>query len=321
MPVNFERLHSPEVPVTYDNLASTPKLGEVVSGEEEGVVPGNSLIPQKIWQIMVNNDNPDPEILRDTKSWLARNIDYEYTLMSTKKSDEFVQKHYADEPRLLEIYTNLHNTGMKSDLLRYLILNVEGGVYADIDTVALQPVDAWVPDHLLGNIRLVVGPEFDQLDGPRWDGMAHFVQFGQWTIAAAAGHPVFRKLIDRALQAIEDLLEAYEVPIEDFRPHSHIEVVNSTGPIAFTELVFKHMQSFDPALKDTKALSTMKEPLVFGDTLVLTIDGFGMGQQHSGSTNDGTIPKDAFVSHNFGGTWGKGDQMDHSGEKGKKKGK
>jgi mannosyltransferase OCH1-like enzyme len=77
MPVNFERLHSPEVPVTYDNLASTPKLGEVVSGEEEGVVPGNSLIPQKIWQIMVNNDNPDPEILRDTKSWLARNIDYE----------------------------------------------------------------------------------------------------------------------------------------------------------------------------------------------------------------------------------------------------
>jgi alpha 1,6-mannosyltransferase len=37
--------------------------------------------------------------------------------------------------------------------------------------------------------------------------------------------------------------------------------------------------------------------------LVLTIDGFGMGQPHSNSTNDGSIPAAALVKHLFKGSW------------------
>lgn len=39
--------------------------------------PGKSLIPEKIWQIIFKDDDCDPEDLRETKSWLARNMNYQ----------------------------------------------------------------------------------------------------------------------------------------------------------------------------------------------------------------------------------------------------
>lgn len=236
------------------------------------------------------------------------------TLMGKQRSDEFVYKHYADEPRVIEVYESLKNTGMKSDLLRYLILNIEGGVYTDIDTVAIRPIDQWVPSYLRGRIRLIAGIEFDQLDGPRWQGMHHHVQFGQWTFAGAPGHPVFRALIDRAVKGIEELAKSHNQSLKEFRPTGHVDVVNSTGPIAFTDMIVQEIQKTDPDFNDTKVLSPMTENVVIGDMLLLPIDGFGMGQQHSGSTHDGSIPKSALVQHQFWGHWGKGDQIAHKEE-------
>src|SRR6478736_5568278 len=128
--------------------------------------------------------------------------------MGKKKSDEFVRKYYANEPRVIEVYESLVNTGMKSDLLRYLILNIEGGIYADIDTTALRPLDTWVPSYLRERVRFVAGIEFDRLDGGMWGGMAHDVQFGQWAFAGAPGHTIFRTMIDRAVTGVEELAAA-----------------------------------------------------------------------------------------------------------------
>lgn len=207
------------------------------------------------------------------------------------------------------MYEALWNTGMKSDLLRYLVLNVEGGVYSDIDTVAIKPVSKWVPPYLRDRIRLIAGIEFDRLNGPKWVGMSHDVQFGQWTFAGAPGHPVFRKLIDRAVEGVEELARAHGVAVSDLRPNKHTDVVNTTGPIAFTDMILEEIQKVDPLFNDTKAFSPMKENIVIGDMLLLPIDAFGMGQSHSGSTKDGSIPHNALVQHLFWGHWTKGDQM------------
>lgn len=225
-------------------------------------------------------------------------------------------EHYADEPKVIATYEALWNTGMKSDLLRYLVLNIEGGVYADIDTRALKPIDKWVPSYLRSRIRLVAGIEFDRLGGGAWAGMPHYVQFGQWTFAGAPGHPVFRKLIDRAVQGVEDLAKAHGVTIQELRPNKHTDVVNTTGPIAFTDVILEEITKADPDTTDMEQLSPMNENVVIGDMLLLPIDAFGMGQQHSGSTHDGSVPKNALVEHLFWGHWGKGDQMgdDHKEE-------
>jgi alpha 1,6-mannosyltransferase len=191
---------------------------------------------------------------------------------------------------------------MKSDLLRYLILEIEGGVYTDTDTIALKPIDSWVPSSIRDKVGLIVGIEFDRRDGGAWTDIPHWLQFCQWTIAAVPGHPVFQKMVDRVLQSLNDLSETHGLPIDHLNLTS-FEVMNSTGPAAWTDVVFELLQKHDPALETTKDLSFMTAPKLYGDILVLNIDGFGMGQPHSGSTNDGTIPEAALMRHLFRGSW------------------
>ncbi|KAK7217440.1 hypothetical protein V2G26_005443 [Clonostachys chloroleuca] len=267
-------------------------------------------IPMKIWQIMLPKPRddgpphpPDPAQLQDTPSWLVLNPDYKYTLVGERGGIEFVDNNFADQPAIIETYKGLQNMGMKSDLLRYLLLYIEGGVYTDTDTVAIKGVDEWVPDLIKSEVNLVVGIEFDRRDGAAWTEIPHWLQFCQWTIAAKPKHPVFQMMVQRALYSI-DLLstEVYNSPLDSISPTS-FEVMNSTGPAAWTDVVFEYLQQLDPSLEDTKDLSFMTGPKLIGDVLVLNIDGFGMGQQHSKSTNDGTIPSQALVKHLFRGSW------------------
>lgn len=224
------------------------------------------------------------------------------TLVGDKGAQEFVKTRFANAPNVLEAYNSLPSVGMKSDLLRYLILHTEGGVYTDTDTSALKPIDAWVPPEMRDKVRLIVGVEFDRRDGGAWAEIPHWLQFCQWTIAAAPGHPVFKKMVARVIQSVGELSTTHKVPVNKLSPTS-FEVMNSTGPAAWTDIVFEQLQEYDPSLKTTGDLSFMTEPKLYGDILVLTIDGFGMGQRHSHSTHDGSIPDAALVKHHFRGSW------------------
>jgi alpha 1,6-mannosyltransferase len=206
------------------------------------------------------------------------------------------------QPHAQRVFGELQNVGMKSDLLRYSLLHTYGGVYTDTDTVAIKGIRDWIPAHLRDKVRLVVGIEFDRRDGDSWPDISHWVQFCQWTIAAVPGHPVFETMIARVLQSVDELTNNGEQAIADLHPSS-FEVMNSTGPAAWTDVVFEHLQAFDPSLNTTKDLAFMEEPTLYGDILVLPIDGFGMAQPHSHSTDDGSVPAAALVRHLFHGSW------------------
>jgi alpha 1,6-mannosyltransferase len=222
------------------------------------------------------------------------------TLVGQQGGEAFVQKYFGHESGIVEAYARMPNVGMKSDLLRYLILSAEGGVYTDTDTIALRPVDDWIPAKFKGKVAVIVGIEFDKRDGVAWVDISHAVQFCQWTIAAVPGHKLFRDMAARVLTSLRELSAEHGVPVDELKPTS-FEVMNSTGPAAFTDVVFAQLQ--EHGVKKIEDLSYMTEPRLYGDILVLTIDGFGMGQAHSHSTNDGTIPEAALVKHLFKGGW------------------
>lgn len=247
--------------------------------------------------------------LSDTGSWLAKNPGFEFTLLGAKAADDFVNSRFSGNPLIPQVYNTLQDPGLKTDLLRYLVISAEGGVYSDLDTLALKPVDDWIPKHMKGTVRAVVGIEFDQLDGDPWPGlggepsyMTHPVQFCQWTLAATPGHPLFRSMVDETVGAIRKLAAAKESNISQLQPTGY-EVITTTGPAAWTDVVFRYLQKVDANLQSLRQLSNMTEPMLIGDVLVLTIDGFGMGQPHSQSTNDGSIPESALIRHNFRHTW------------------
>ena len=224
--------------------------------------------------------------------------------MDDESALEFVEQYFGNGSRLTEIYTRLQHPAMKSDILRYLLLFVYGGIYSDLDTAILRPIAEWIPMELQDHVRLLIGIEYDRRTDSAYPGMAYWVQFCQWTIAATPGHTILRDMIAHSLESIEDLAKTYGRSIEELDPTDD-EVARATGPVGWTEVCFNHMQKVDPSLQFLEDLSLMGELRLVGDVLVLGINSFGMGQPHSGSQRDGTPPHQALVRHLFHGSWKK----------------
>lgn len=241
----------------YEGYLNQYTPGTVLNQDPKGTAP----IARKIWQIFSTpadaKEKPpnsiDPKALGDTRSWIGLNPGYQYQLLGagTASADDFVTKHFSHDSSIIDTYFALKSPGLKTDLLRYLILWVEGGVYADLDTWAIKPIDDWVPEHLKAEnkVRAIVGLEWDQLDGEPWPGfgdepsyMTHVVQFCQWTLAAAPGHPLFENAIRTSVKRIADLADAKQVSIAELNPIGYVRVyLSNTDNIDSIECYDKNL--------------------------------------------------------------------------------
>lgn len=259
-------------------------------------------IPPRIWQIFFGY-TPLDDFAPALQTWISKNQDYSYTLMSNQGAEDFAQKHYADRPEILEPFLQLKFHVLRSDLLRYMILESEGGIYSDLDTVAIKSVRDWIPQEMRSKIHAVVGVEYDQLDGEPYYGMNERIQFCQWTMAASRGHPIMKKIVKKVVAALTEAAERNKTSVADFQPIDD-EVVQVSGPVIWTQAVMEAMSEATGTEMSYLNITGMTEPRLFGDVLVLPIDGFGAGQPHSNSTRDENQgPGDFFVRHQWKGSW------------------
>ena len=223
--------------------------------------------------------------------------------MSNQGADDFARKYYADRPDILEPFLQLKFHVLRSDLLRYMILESEGGIYSDLDTVAIKSVRDWIPQEMGSKVHAVVGVEYDQLDNEPYYGMDERIQFCQWTMATSRGHPIMKNVVKKAIVALNETAERNKSSIADFKPTDG-EVIQITGPVIWTRAVMEAMSEATGTEISYLNITGMSEPLLFGDVLVLPIDGFGAGQPHSNSTRDDNHgPGDVFVRHQWKGSW------------------
>lgn len=259
-------------------------------------------IPSRIWQIFFGY-TPLDDFADALQTWISKNQDYSYTLMSNQGADEFAREHYADRPDILEPFLQLKFHVLRSDLLRYMILESEGGIYSDLDTVVIKSVRDWIPQDMRSKVHAIVGVEYDQLGGEPYYGMNKPIQFCQWTMAASRGHPIMKKIVKKVVAALKETAERNNTSIADFKP-SDDEVIQVSGPVIWTEAVMEAMSEETGTEMSYLNITGMNTPRLFGDVLVLPIDGFGAGQPHSNSTRDEHQgPGDFFVRHQWKGSW------------------
>ena len=223
--------------------------------------------------------------------------------MSKQGGDDFARKHYADRPEILTPFLQLKIHVLRSDLLRYMILESEGGVYSDLDTVVIKSVRDWIPQEMRSKVHAVVGVEYDQLDGEPYYGMSERIQFCQWTMAASRGHPIMHKVVKKVVAALTDIAERNNTSIAEFQPTDE-EVVQISGPVVWTQAVMEAVSEATGTETSYLNFTGLTESRVFGDVLVLPIDGFGAGQPHSNSTRgENQGPGDFLVRHQWKGSW------------------
>ncbi|KAK6860472.1 hypothetical protein PG990_012222 [Apiospora arundinis] len=234
------------------------------------------------------------------RSWLLKNPDYTFTRFSTDGAEIFIQQHYPQEPTYLETFRALPNPALKSDFLRYLVLQAEGGIYTDLDTSALQPVGAWIPEEYRGRAKVLAGIEWDQRDEKDLRGMfAYPIQFQQWTLAAAPHHPIFHDLLQHVLDSFQNLTTFYNTTLGNLSLKDQ-EILMVTGPGAWTGAVWRYIEKH--GVTSLSQLSYLKEPTLVEDVLIYPVNAFASGQDHSGAARWFT-PKEALMKHQFKGSW------------------
>ena len=257
-------------------------------------------IPHKIWQVFLGY-SPFDGLGETVQSWVTTNQDFSYVLVSNEGANSFIKEYFSERPHILQTYQKLRYPIFRSDLLRYMLLEAEGGIYSDLDTTALKPVREWVPPEFRPQTRAIVGIEYDQLDDPTPShGLLERMSFCQWTIASSPGHPMMERILDEVIKALNALAKKHHTSLADLVPADE-EVVQTTGPAIWSRVVFESLSTATNTKVTYQNVTNLKEPRLFGDILILPIDGFGTGQPHSGSNRMGADT--ALIRHQFKGSW------------------
>ncbi|PBP17980.1 glycosyltransferase sugar-binding region containing DXD domain-containing protein [Diplocarpon rosae] len=290
----------------FERFRQTPGevLKRILAYQQPVSRENNTRFPRKIWQTwkMDPLDFEERESSR-ARSWPQLNPGHRYEVLTDSNDMAYVETHFGpggvlDRPDILETYRTLNTTIIKADLLRYLIMYAEGGVYADIDVENLRAVETWIPPQFQeSDVDLIVSVEIDEPAFVNHTILGQKSQsFCQWTFMAKPKHPVMLRLIDHVLHWLNEVAQKQAVPI------SHIElnfdeVITGTGPSAFTGAILAEMavQTHRRLYWDT--FHALTAPVLVGNILVLTVDAFAAGQGHSNSlTHDSP---NALVRHHY----------------------
>ena len=140
------------------------------------------MIPKTIWQTYKCDETALPEYAAEAaRTWKEHNPDHEYRYENDEQAAQTVRSALGSEAHGL--YVGMPKGVMRADMWRYVVVFARGGVYADLDTLCLEPIRCWVPP----GCDMVIAVE----------NQCHLCQ---WTFAASQGHPLLQGVIDLLLQ-------------------------------------------------------------------------------------------------------------------------
>lgn len=237
---------------------------------------------------------------------MLKNPNFRYEVLTDDNDMGYVEYHFGpgglNRPDIVEMYRSITATIIKADLLRYMVMYAEGGVYADIDVEALKPVSRFIPDHRYdeNDIDMVIGIEIDQPDFKDHPILGKKSQsFCQWTFMARPGLPVMLQLIENIMSWLNGLAKQQNVPIAEV-VIDFDQVISGTGPSAFTEAIIRQMNLDRPTGTPEITWANfhdLDESKIVSRVLVLDVEAFAAGQGHSDSGNHNS--RGALVKHHY----------------------
>lgn len=264
---------------------------------------GGSRFPRKIWQTWkVDPYSMEERDSTSARSWTAKNPNHRYEVLTDNTDLDYVETNFGpyglNRPDIVYMYRSLTARIIKADLLRYLVMYLEGGVYADIDVEAMKPMERFIPERFdEGHVEMIVGIEIDQ---PEFENHpilgSKSKSFCQWTFMCKPGLPVMMHLIDGIIKWLNEVAKQQKCAIADISL-GFDEVISGTGPSAFTVAILKEMSRREGKEITWDTFHSMNEAKLVGGVLVLTVEAFAAGQGHSDSGNHGG--RQVLVKHHY----------------------
>lgn len=162
-----------------------------------------------------------PNFSRLANSWDQKG--WEYKFYDGNDARDFLRMHFPIE--VVEAYDVLIPGAFKSDLFRYCVLFIYGGVYADIDVLLIAKLDTAIDD----NIGFMV--PFDSPGG----GINNQVCLWNGFIASAPGHPIIAQAIKTVVNNVQNRFTSLDImntycPDPDLHLMHMYDVLFTAGP-------------------------------------------------------------------------------------------
>jgi mannosyltransferase OCH1-like enzyme len=163
------------------------------------------MIPKIIWQTY-KSKLPPTQSLKSIQSWLKLNPDFEWFYFDDEKCDQFIRDHF--DTNFYTMYSSLPFGVMKADVWRVAIVYVYGGVYVDLDTVCLKPVNEWLSD---GNLIVMTETPHGSI--------------ANFAFAATPKHPALYSVLNTFYETYNspnylNKVEKCSTPIQNFGAHA-----------------------------------------------------------------------------------------------------
>ena len=263
--------------------------------------PQGQDFPLKIWQTAKTGvAAQDPGTRSSILSWIEQNPKHRYETITDGSSEIYIAKTFADKPEVVRDFLALQDPVLRADLLRYLMLYGDGGIYTDLDTVCLRPFHEWIPAAFKDEVNLIIGIEGDSLGGPLIPGFSQHVGLGQSTLATKPGHPMMERVIEHVLTQLRLLAETQNCTLSTIQAF-YKDVIDTTGPGVFSETVYHGLSDITGTNFTSSNLTGLKEPRLIGDVLILPVTAFAPGVPHSNA--GGVEDESALVQHLYHGSW------------------
>lgn len=169
-----------------------------------------------------------PKALRRCRdSWISRHPAWQHCFYDDEDCRALVR---GCGGRWFEMYECLPTAIQRADLFRYLVIESQGGVYADVDMACYRPIDA-----LIEGASCVLSIEA-HLTNTRQRELGYLAprQLANCVLAAAPGHPFLRTLLSR-IGSLDSFVVTSDADVED-----------STGPRLLTR-AFERLDASDQA--------------------------------------------------------------------------
>lgn len=173
-------------------------------------IPGLTF-PQKIWQTGPPRERLDPGLATLMNTWETLNPAHEYTFLDDDAAMQYVTDRFSEyHPDIVSLYTDLDDVILRADLLRLLCMWADGGVYTDIDTECLVPIDRWIPQEYVEATSLVIGIVADIPDKPEENRRSEIVQ---WTFLSKPSAKYTVKLVEHVVANLHKYAEEKNISI------------------------------------------------------------------------------------------------------------
>jgi alpha 1,6-mannosyltransferase len=271
-------------PVATDEPTHTPE-------------PTYTGIPKKIWY-KLGPHGISPDIRAWTDTCIHQNPDYQVRFLDDSSDDDYVRTAFSSRPDIVEMYLGLNVPIFKADILRYLLLYDQGGIWSDLDISCEGiPIDSWIPAEYKDSAGLVVGWEFD------WGWPGKYVrQFTSWTIMSRPKSPHLMQVIDDILSALHQKLDEHNTTIPNATLTMIGDVVDFSGPRRLTFGVYKSLGKMLNRTVDESDFRAILKPKLLGDVLVLPGKSFAASSNTYSEEEEGVLgPR--LVTHHYAGTW------------------